>query len=442
VGLTVLGLWGGQVYALHLAEQYVHATADQEWPIKWETLTFQRAAFADGHLLPIYGSSELYCCAEPYYATQVFAAEPTGWDGYAVGGLGTGDLLFFQTLADLGPTIRGRRLVISVSPPYFFSRAGIDPSYYAGNYSPEIAETFAFDAPISLGLREAGARRMLAYPDTIQGQPLLRLALAALADPTPPHLLEYALLVPAGRVEAWVLQLQDALSTVQLIQQHPELAHYQAPPPPKLDWLTLIDDGTKLAVQRSLDDPFGFPAGEYQRIRGEAPVQVYGALDVFCHDLSNQDGTLFPYPTQWESDVLGSAEWTDLDLELRALEELGARPLIWSLPLPGTFDNYTAIAPAARQGYYRKLAAVMAAHPDLAFVDWSGHDEDRYFLTDISAHFSPRGWLFADRALDLYWHGQTAAIPTALAAMEQHAPPAGPPPPSAAYCSLYTAEGG
>ena len=56
---------------------------------------------------------------------------------------------------------------------------------YAGNFSPEIADAFVFDAPLSLSLRQAAARRMLAYPQTLEGRALLRLALDALADGSP-----------------------------------------------------------------------------------------------------------------------------------------------------------------------------------------------------------------------------------------------------------------
>jgi len=49
-------------------------------------------------------------------------------------------------------------------------------------------------------------------------------------------------------------------------------------------------------------------------------------------------------------------------------------------------------------------------------------------MTDTGAHFSPRGWLFADRALDMFWHAKSNdEIHAALDTLAQEVPP----PPSA-----------
>src|SRR5262249_10228731 len=117
----------------------------------------------------------------------------------------------------------------------------------------------------------------------------------------------------------------------------------------------------------------------------------------------------------------------DLTLELRALRELGAQPLVYSLPLPGTYDNYTTISKIARQGYYdlyRQATATGGVVP----LDLSGHDEDRYFLHDIGAHLSPRGWVFIDRALDTFWQsGSITDTAMALNLLAQDVPSSGSP---------------
>jgi hypothetical protein len=44
-------------------------------------------------------------------------------------------------------------------------------------------------------------------------------------------------------------------------------------------------------------------------------------------------------------------------------------------------------------------------------------------MTDTGAHFSPRGWLFADRALDMFWHDRSIDdIRSALAALAREVP--------------------
>ena len=45
-------------------------------------------------------------------------------------------------------------------------------------------------------------------------------------------------------------------------------------------------------------------------------------------------------------------------------------------------------------------------------------------MTDTGAHFSPRGWIFADRALDMFWHGKSNdEIHTALDDLAREVPP-------------------
>ena len=166
--------WAGQTYVLHVSGRYLEAMANVRAPIKSITLTLQRAALASGHTLPLYGSSELYCCGDPYRPTQLFASRPTGFDVFAIGRSGIGNLLFMQMFGALGRSLDGKKLVMLDSPPWFANTDAVNAASYAGNFSPAIADAFIFDSPISLSLREAAARRMLAYPETLAGRPLLR----------------------------------------------------------------------------------------------------------------------------------------------------------------------------------------------------------------------------------------------------------------------------
>jgi len=77
---------GVRVHARRLADRHVRALSAGAVPFKYQTLTLQRAAFASGYVLPIYGSSELTCCGSPYLPTQLFASEPTGFAALLSGG--------------------------------------------------------------------------------------------------------------------------------------------------------------------------------------------------------------------------------------------------------------------------------------------------------------------------------------------------------------------
>src|SRR4029077_10433339 len=206
-----------RLQARRLADRHVDLTYAGGVPFKYQTLTLQRAALASGHVLPIYGSSELVCCGGPYRPTQVFGSGPGGFGAFSVGRAGTADLFFTETFAALGADLKGKKLVVSDSPPWFYERDGLGRVQYAGNFLPEIAFAFLFDAPISRRSRQLGARRMLTYPATLQDEPLLRMAAEDLAHPTPWHRARYALLAPLGRSAAQVLAVRDAIRTTAFI---------------------------------------------------------------------------------------------------------------------------------------------------------------------------------------------------------------------------------
>lgn len=414
-----------QSYALTRAKHYVRHIAAAMLPLTWEGLTLQRAAYADGNILPIYGSSELRCCGSPDLPTQVFQRQPTGFTTFPVGRAGTGDLFFVETFGALGNDLHGKRLVISDSPPWFFGRSGLGPKGYDGNFSPLIAEMFTYDSPLPLPLKQQVAQRMLDYPLSFRGQGLLRLGVQQLANGSPLHRAAFAALQPAGRLVAWAHELSDSWATLRYIQAHP--AKVPAPTATgsrPINWNRLAVTATRLEAKQSSADPFGLSNSYMKLMRNHWPVST--ARKLFCAGRSNQQGGVVSAgaTTGWEQSMLHSKEWTDLQLELSTLSDLGARPLVWSIPLPGTFDNYTAVSRPARALYYQRFQQVTAqAH--VPALDFRSHDQDRYFLFDAGAHFSPRGWVFADLALNMFWHGQSMGqTQLALSRLQRAAPSA------------------
>jgi poly-D-alanine transfer protein DltD len=409
--------WGLRVLARRLADRHLPAVTTRDVPFRYQTLTFQRAALASGHVLPIYGSSELTCCGSPYRPAQLFASGPTGFDVLALGRASTADLFFLETFAALGNDLRGKRLVISDSPGWFFAEAGPDRAAYAASFLPEIAYAVVFEAPLSPRLREAVARRMLTHPETLRDQPLLQTAVQDLAEPTPMHLVEYAALAPLGRLAASILQVRDAARSAFFVWQ--QRGRRLDPParPATPGWTELATRGTAIAEQQDTTNPFGFPDDTWRVL--EKRPRPRRVLALYQSGQTNRDGNLLPPPTAWETHIAHSAEWKDLRLELRVLRELGARPLVWSLPLAGFYDDYTRRAAAARQTYYDRYERVVK-RAKVPWLDFRAHDEDPYFLTDPGSHLSSRGWVFADRAMDLFWHGRSIDdIRVALATLDR-----------------------
>jgi D-alanine transfer protein len=419
--IAVAVSWGWQVQAFRMASRYRRSVAAMHAPIKFMSLTFQRVALADDHTLPVYGSSELYCCGDPYRPTQLFASQPTGFEVFALGRFAIGNLLFAQMFGALGHAIEGKKLVMIDSPPWFSNATDVAVRSYGINYSPEIAKSFIFASPISLPLREAIARRMLAYPDTLADDPLLRVGLQALADPTPLHLAAYRVLQPLGRFEAWIEQVRDARQTLHFIRRlNPKPAESPIRRR-RLDWPSLAARGTKIADRRDSTNPFGFPDDTYQHLVKKGDIG--GALALYRAGSTNRDGQTYPPPTTWVDTLSHSTEWSDLLLAVAVLRELGAQPFIWTMPMPGVYDNYTPISAAARQMYYDRWERELE-QTGVSWLDFRASDEDIFFMTDTGAHFSPRGWIFADHALDMFWHGRSMdAIRASLATLAEQVPP-------------------
>jgi D-alanine transfer protein len=426
IAITAGAGWGIRRYATRLAASEVEAVVTCDVPFRDQTLTLQRAALASGRVLPIYGSSELFCCGSPFRPTQVFASRATGFGVLPIGRAGTSDLFFMQAFAALGHSLRGKKLVISASPPWFSQRYGPDSKQYAGNFLPELAYTFMFEAPISRRLREAGARRMLAYPETLQDT-VLRVAAEDIVHPTPMHHAAYLALAPAGHVMTWILHVFDAGHTIAFVEGHRQLCSHPSSSSMAPDWVRMATLATQLAEQRDTTNPFGFPDATYSELLRRRP-RIYDALALYESGGTNRDGTLLPPPTRWELTMSRSAEWTDLRLALHALRELGAQPLVWTLPLPGAYDNYTPLSVVARRSYYDRYRHIVES-AGIPWLDFQAHEEDPYFVTDPGSHLSTRGWVFADRALDMFWHDRSSAeIRSSLSTLAREAPSGSLPP--------------
>jgi poly-D-alanine transfer protein DltD len=97
--------------------------------------------------------------------------------------------------------------------------------------------------------------------------------------------------------------------------------------------------------------------------------------------------------------------WTDLELLLRTLARIHARPLLLSMPLAGQFYDQTGISRSARESYYKRLRA-LAQRYNFALVEFEEHDEDPAFLYGHQSHLTTKGWMYYDRALDDFFHGR------------------------------------
>ena len=100
-------------------------------------------------------------------------------------------------------------------------------------------------------------------------------------------------------------------------------------------------------------------------------------------------------------------EWVDLELLLRELNELGARPLLLSMPIHGGWYDHSGITYNARRAYYEKLRGISARY-HAPVVDFADHDADQSFCRDAMGHLAPSGLVYYNQVFDGFFHDAIA----------------------------------
>ncbi len=391
--LCVAAVAAGQQYAVALEERWIHHHAAGLFDQKIQGSALQRAAFRQPDLLPLYGSSELRMFG-PFTSSSIFQSFPTGFTTFPVGKAGVTSLIMLQKLAAIGPELRGKKVAISLSPT-FFLRTSAFGRYYAGNFSRLHAGELAFSTELSYNLKGAVARRMLAYPATLKDDPLLRFALEQLVDGSPTGRALYYAVLPLGKLQNVVLRLQDHWEMVahtHELQQRGFSPDVPRQPIGRLDWPSVLAQAERETIQNHDNNPFGFHNQVWlDRVRDEVAELTRKGKDPRAEE-------------KWLEGFARSNEWTDLELTLRILNELGARPLILSIPFQGPYLEFTGVSFEARdKGYYRPVRELAGSY-GIPLVDFADHDGDKYFSIDAGGHLSAKGWAHYAQALDRYYH--------------------------------------
>jgi D-alanine transfer protein len=321
----------------------------------------------------------------PFHATNVFRDHPTGFTIFPIGKAGSTCLIILQKIAAAGPALEGRKVVISLSPFWFFDRLTAWPKQYIGNFSDLHAGEMAFNTFLSLQLRQDAARRMLTFPETVANRPLLRFALENLAAGSPFSLACYDAVLPLGIMHNVILRYQDHWNVVRYVWKHP--GKTSSPTSQPLDWPKLYRRAYELYRARSNNNEFGLDNEKWDRdLRRETIRQSN----------TRSDETFL-------SALQQNQEWVDLELLLRGLNELGARPLFLSMPIHGSWYAQCGVTYAARRAYYEKLRAVCARY-HAPVVDFADHDGDLTFCHDYLGHLSPCGMVYYNQIFDGFFH--------------------------------------
>jgi len=373
-GLVAAVLFGVRTVAVHCEHATVLSTAPALFPLKNQGLAFQRAAACAPNVLPLYASSELTALQVPERANIFFRTAPTGFQVSPAGAGGMAPLNILQKVGALGLDLRGKRLAISLSPG-LTTNPGCKS--YDGNFSLMAASEMVFGTALGFELKQQIASRMLECPSSLEKSPLLEFAVRLLASGRWLDRVVFYALWPIGKVQNTVLEMQDHFAALGHIRHKVKAAprgHLEI-----IDWPKLI---SKVSAFKPADED-----------KTEKASSLHQQIAPGSRDAA------------FRSRMDTAPGWKDLELLLRALASVHARPLLLSMPFDGQSYDETGISRSARDSYYTRLRA-LAQRYHFALVEFKGHDEDPAFLYLHKSHLTAKGWIYYDRALDDFFHGR------------------------------------
>lgn len=386
IGLLLIPLLAGERFARQQESRSIHALAAAKSEQAYAGSVLQRAALRYPDLLLVYGSSELTQGNLRYQARVFFRKYPTGFMVFQVAKPAANALTIAQSLAALGPQLRGKKVVISFTPSLFLLPA-LSQEYYNGNFSRLHAYALIFSPALSRETRALAAARMAQYPGSLTDDPLLQFSVNRLAENSPADRLLFSLAWPLGRLQTSLLNLQDHAASLQELREK-QLEAAGEPRPATINWTAWLEKTRKEQAEFSNNNPYGLDnqlwLEEYQPLLSQPSAPGAGDAE-FIASLNN------------------AKEWQDLDILLKILSELGARPLLLSRPLNAPFLEALGISRQAQALYYEKLSAAVAPYA-VTLVDFRALDGDTTFSVDRTSHPSLSGWMYVNQALDAFYH--------------------------------------
>jgi D-alanine transfer protein len=315
----------------------------------------------------------------PNNPREFFNDYPTDFRVFPVGKPGSTSLTTLQKLAAVGKDLHGRKLAFSISPGWFFTEV-FDPKYYEGNFSEIQAAEFIYSDRLSRPLRRDIARRMIEYPRTLDSRPFLEFVLDRLAGDTPLDHVLYALAWPLGKVYSGIAQVQDHFEVALHIMDEDERLSDR---PRRITRHVAWNDVLKRAVRFA-------SKGAVQAKRNEVARRHLPR--------ASRDRT-------FRATMAKAREWTDVELLLRVMKELGAQPLLLSMPIEDIRLEVYGISPEIRTAYHQRLSG-LASQYGFPLLDFHEYENDPSFMVDFLDHLSGSGWLYYNKALDDFFHGR------------------------------------
>ena len=365
VGAVALGagLWAFDAFVLpgngradaSKLYDYVYATG------KSENADFVTSNMSDDGYL-CFGSSEWYIsknrvsmCPQAVFGESNSGVDMTYigegydqslWQAIAAGAYGTGE------------KVKNRKVMIVVSPQWFFKGAGDENKFYT-KFSYSLYRTFMQSPQVSEETKAYVRSRCASLGIDAQ-------KLAAASHDTP----------------------LDAIND----------AAFAATDAAKLR--SDIDNIVHLAPSRSLARTGGQPTGEPDWDALLASAEQEGEAACTNNDLGVYDEYWEKYskydPELNQDFDEAESEYADLACFLEVCREVGFEPMVCILPVHGQWYDRSNVSAAERQGYYGRIRQI-CRDAGATYADFSGYEYEKYFLCD-TVHPGWKGWVRIENA--------------------------------------------
>jgi D-alanine transfer protein len=107
------------------------------------------------------------------------------------------------------------------------------------------------------------------------------------------------------------------------------------------------------------------------------------------------------------STIAKAREWTDFQLLMRTFKELGAEPLLLTMPIEDIRLEARGLSPTARDAYVQRIEGIAKKY-SFPMVSFREHEKQPDFLIDFADHLSAEGWTYYNKTLDDFFHGRLA----------------------------------
>jgi D-alanine transfer protein len=369
-------------------DRHLYALAANRYTQKELGLVVQQRASRRPDILPLYGSSEIDRLST-LHARELFADGPTGFSVLAVAGGGTPIFETLQSIGALAREYRGRKVVLSLSPPMFLLPTGdMLLRRHLGNFSPIQALRTVMSPELSVGFRRQVAQRLVQYPEALNRNTVLDAITHVVSSDRPAMRVVYYMVWPLGWIQQRVLSEQDKILVLGHVLRTPlpEASRRVPNPDGRLDYAALLTQATELQKSRSTSNSWGVNDTWWGFHADWVPDQENTTSD-----------------SEFLQQLAVSETWTDLEQYLQLVKELDLDALLISMPFDGRFMDYTGVSAGARAQYYARVRETAARYGvrTLLFDDKERHP---FFFDDLWSHFGPVGWVYFDQAIDAFYH--------------------------------------